>query len=221
LYDSNDGAETDDEFAEDNASVTATTDSLFSWLVGVALGRFDHRLATGERAIPPEPEPFDPLPSRSPDMWPEDGQRPDVPPDIMVDDAGHPEDIVAHVGRAAAKTGCSEREDLRQWLAREFFPLHIKMYSKSRRKAPIYWQLATPSASYSVWIYIHAFTRDTMYRVQNDYVVPKLAHEERKLESLGTEFGVSPKAPERKELAAQEAIVDELLPDCLSRPNHR
>ncbi len=58
------------------------------------------------------------------------------------------------------------------------------MYSKSRRKAPIYWQLATPSASYSVWLYIHAFSKDTLFRVQNDYVAPKLAHEERKLESL-------------------------------------
>ena len=54
-------------------------------------------------------------------------------------------------------------------LAKDLFPAHIRMYSKSRRKAPIYWQLATPSANYSVWLYIHAFGKDTLFRVQNDY----------------------------------------------------
>ena len=34
-------------------------DGLLSWAVGVAFGRFDWRLATGERAAPAEPEPFD------------------------------------------------------------------------------------------------------------------------------------------------------------------
>src|SRR3979409_2367123 len=100
--------------------------------------------------------------------------------------------------------GLSAREDVRQWLAREFFPLHIKMYSKSRRKAPIYWQLATPSASYSVWLYIHAFSKDTLFRVQNDYAAPKLAHEERRLESLTSELRDKATAPQRKVLAEQE-----------------
>ena len=101
-------------------------------------------------------------------------------------------------------------ENLRAWLAKEFFPLHIKKYSKSRRKAPIYWQLATPSASYSVWLYIHAFTKDTLFRVQNDYVAPKLAHEERRLESLTSELGDGGTAAQRKEIAAQETFVEEL-----------
>ena len=100
--------------------------------------------------------------------------------------------------------------NLRAWLAKEFFPLHIKMYSKSRRKAPIYWQLATPSASYSVWLYIHAFTKDTLFRVQNDYVAPKLAHEERRLETLKTELGDGGTTAQRKEMAAQETFVEEL-----------
>jgi len=100
--------------------------------------------------------------------------------------------------------------DMRAWLAREFFPLHIKMYSKSRRKAPIYWQLATPSASYSVWLYIHAFTKDTLFRVQNDYVEPKLAHESRLLKSLRDELGDGGTASQHKQMAAQEAFVEEL-----------
>lgn len=207
---SGDDASSDDgEDAEDEAAVGEGSDTLRSWLVGVAFGRFDPRLATGERPIPPEPEPFDPLPTRSPGMYPE-GEEPADRPDILVDDQGHPDDLAARALAVAERVKVDAPENLRAWLAKEFFPLHIKMYSKSRRKAPIYWQLATPSASYSVWLYIHAFSKDTLFRVQNDYVAPKLAHEERRLESLTAELRDGATAAQRKQLAAQEAFVEEL-----------
>lgn len=207
---SGDDASSDDgEDAEDEAAVGEGSDTLRSWLVGVAFGRFDPRLATGERPIPPEPEPFDPLPTRSPGMYPE-GEEPADRPDILVDDQGHPDDLAARALAVAERIKVDAPENLRAWLAKEFFPLHIKMYSKSRRKAPIYWQLATPSASYSVWLYIHAFSKDTLFRVQNDYVAPKLAHEERRLESLTAELRDGATATQRKQLAAQEAFVEEL-----------
>jgi hypothetical protein len=202
--------DSDEDDSDSSVEPTTTTLTTYSWLVGVAFGRFDPRLATRKRAIPPEPEPFDPLPVRSPGMWPESEQPDTVPPDIMVDDPGHDHDIRMLVADAAAKTGWPDPDDLGQWLAKEFFPLHIKMYSKSRRKAPIYWQLGTPSASYSVWLYIHAFTKDTLFRVQNDYVAPKLAHEQRKLEALQAASQERQGAAERKELAAQESFVEEL-----------
>jgi len=202
-------AASDDDEAEDDAPASPAADTLTSWLVGIAFGRFDPRLATGERAIPAEPEPFDPLPARSPGMWPE-GEEPAGLPDLLVDDEGHKRDLCAHVTRAAATTKCEVPDDLRRWLARELFPLHIKMYSKSRRKAPIYWQIATPSASYAVWLYIHRFDKDTLFRVQNDYVTPKLHMEERKLEDLRRELGESPRPAERKQLDAQQTFVEEL-----------
>ena len=207
---SEDDASSDDGVdADDEAAVGEGSDALRSWLVGVAFGRFDPRLATGERPIPPEPEPFDLLPTRSPGMYPE-GEEPTDRPDILVDDEGHPDDLTARALAVAERVKVDAPENLRAWLAREFFPLHIKMYSKSRRKAPIYWQLATPSASYSVWLYIHAFSKDTLFRVQNDYVAPKLAHEERRLDSLTAELRDGATAAQRKQLAAQEAFVEEL-----------
>ncbi len=202
----------EDEHGETNADdaiVGGFTDTLTSWLVGVSFARFDLRLATGERAIPPEPDPFDALPARSPGMYPE-GEEPADRPDILVDDEGHADDLAARAVAVTERVKVDAPENLRAWLAKEFFPLHIKMYSKSRRKAPIYWQLATPSASYSVWLYIHAFSKDTLFRVQNDYAAPKLAHEERRLESLTSELRDGATAAQRKTLAAQEAVVDEL-----------
>lgn len=198
----------------DEAEQTASADigaSLHSWVVGVAFGRFDLRLATGERQPPPEPEPFDPLPTSSPGMVPEaDAAQFPIRP-MLVDDLGHALDLTAQVSAVLDRVDSRPEnlDTLRRWLSRDFFPLHIKMYSKSRRKAPIYWQLATPSSSYSVWLYIHAFGRDTLYKVQ-EFAETKLRHEERKLESLRADFGSSPKAAERRSLAAQETFVEEL-----------
>jgi hypothetical protein len=214
--DADDTNETDEEADEsgdeDTESGADETGAFASWLVGVAFGRFDPRLATGERSIPPEPEPFDPLPSRSPGMYPE-GEEPADRPDILVDDEGHADDLAARAIDVAKRVKVDAPENLRAWLAEEFFTLHIRMYSKSRRKAPIYWQLATPSAGYSVWLYIHAVSKDTLFRVQNDYIGGergKLAHEERRLESLTSELRDGASAAQRKTVAAQEAVVDEL-----------
>ncbi|RQS53465.1 BREX-1 system adenine-specific DNA-methyltransferase PglX [Burkholderia sp. Bp8986] len=98
----------------------------------------------------------------------------------------------------------------RAYVRSEFMSAHAQMYSSSKRRAPVYWQLATPSASYSVWLYIHAFSKDSLFRVQNDYAVPKLAHEERRLESLASELSDRATAVQRKTLAAQESFVEEL-----------
>jgi hypothetical protein len=208
---SDDGVAEGDEADEsdDETVLSGGSDALASWLVGVAFGRFDPRLATGERAVPTEPEPFDPLPARSPGMYPE-GEEPADRPDILIDDEGHADDLAVRAVAIAERVKVEAHENLRAWLAKEFFPLHIKMYSKSRRKAPIYWQLATPSAGYSVWLYLHAFSKDTLFRVQNDYVAPKLAHEERRLALLSSELRSGATAAQRKQLATQEALVNEL-----------
>jgi hypothetical protein len=130
---------------------------------------------------------------------------------MLVDDPGHSLDLTSQTGPILERVGFPPEnpETLRRWLARDFFPLHIKMYSKSRRKAPIYWQLATPSATYSIWLYIHAFTSDTLYKAQ-ETAETKLRHEEKRLDGLHADFGPNPKTADRKTLAAQETFVEEL-----------
>ena len=230
-------AETEEEAAaEAGADRTALAAELVAWAAGVAFGRFDVRLATGARALPAEPEPFDPLPVCSPAMLTgEDGLPLARPPagypllfpegGILVDDPGHPRDLTAAV-RAVFETVFGLRadavwqeaaalldprgHDLRSWLASGFFEHHLKRHSKSRRKAPILWQLGVPSGRYSVWCYAHRLTRDSLFAVQNDIVAPKLAHEERRHSSLVTQAGPTPSAHDRVDIATQEAVVDEL-----------
>jgi hypothetical protein len=208
----NSGGDDDDEGSDERLGRTSELQALLSWSVGVAFARFDIRLATGERAVPPEPDPFDPLPAKSPGMLP-DGDAPFMPTSgVFVDDPGHADDLAARVTAVYERVGEAPPvpDELRRTLAKDFFPAHIRMYSKSRRKAPIYWQLATPSASYSVWLYIHALGKDTLFRVQNDYVAPKLAHERRELEGLLAEAGPSPTTAQSRAIEAQATFVEEL-----------
>jgi len=202
----------DEEVPEEEAGAAIEPLGMISWSVGVAFGRFDIGLATGERPIPAEPDPFDPLPAKSPGMLP-DGNAPFMPTSgVFVDDPGHEDDLAARVTAVYERVGETPPvpDALRKTLAKDFFPAHIRMYSKSRRKAPICWQLATPSASYSVWLYIHAFGKDTLFRVQNDYVAPKLTHERRELEGLLAEAGPSPTIAQNRDIEAQSNFVEEL-----------
>jgi hypothetical protein len=225
-----------DDVAEMNDDAKGLVADLVSWAAGVAFGRFDVRLATGARALPAEPAPFDPLPACSPAMLTgEDGLPLESAPfgypvafhgdGILVDDPGDSRDLTAAVravfdvvfgARAdaiweeVAALLAPKNQSLRQWLASGFFEHHLKRHSKSRRKAPIVWQLGVPSGRYSVWLYAHRLTGDRLFQVQNDVVAPKLVHEERRLTNLIQNSGGSSSSKERKEIAAQETFVEEL-----------
>ena len=197
--------EADSEDDEDSTAADAAilAAEMMSWAVGVAYGRFDVRLATGEQALPPEPDPFAPLPVCPAGMLLRAHGLPaapeDVPVDyprhlswsgILVDDEGHPEGIVSRT-RQALEVIWQERasdieheacallgvKSLRDYFARpgHFFANHLKHYSKSRRHAPIYWPLQTPSGSYTLWLYYHRLNDQTLYTCVNDCVEePKL-----------------------------------------------
>lgn len=144
---------------------------------------------------------------------------------ILVDDPGHPDDVITRIRRVydviwkektleifveTIEILDSGKDDLRPWFRANFFAEHITRYTKSRRKAPIYWCLSTPSRSYAVWLYYHRFSKDTLYKVLHDYVSPKIQLEERKLAEMRVEIGDSPTTVQRRQLANQEKFVAEL-----------
>ena len=162
--------EGDDE--EDEVIVEPVNDiaALLSWSVGVAFSRFDWRLATGERLPHSEPDPFDPLPSKSFGMLP-DGAIPfHVNAGVLVDDPGHAHDLVRVVEEVLVRVKVNVPDDVRRWLQRDLFALHLRSYSKSRRKAPIYWPLSTPSGNYTLWIYYPSLNNQTLFTAVNDFL---------------------------------------------------
>ena len=116
---------------------------------------------------------------------------------ILVDDPGHEDDILRRVrevldllwderadeieGEACGLLGV---KDLRTYFRnpRQFFDHHIKRYSKSRRKAPIYWLLQSPKRNYGLWLYYHRLDPDILFKALKNYVEPKVRLEENRLE---------------------------------------
>ena len=220
--------------------------SLLSWSVGVAFGRFDIRLTTGERHASPEPEPFDPLPVCSPGMLTsEHGLPPEAAPagyaiqfpsdGILVVDAAAPRDLVAAARQVfdrifddpaarweeAAEILGERDRTLRRWFASDFFGLHLKQYSKSRRKAPIYWPLSTASGSYTVWVYYHRLTADSLFQVVVEHLDPKIRKvQEERLQADGRLGGAEGReaaklAKQAGELAELEQELEEMKAELL------
>lgn len=228
----------DDDVGDDAEPVGADPSvlaaGLVSWAVGVGVGRFDVRLATGGREWPTEPDPFDPLPVCSPAMLTgEDGLPVNGTPlgypvsvsPVLVDDRGHELDIIGSVRAVfdvvfgadadswwadAGEALGARHGEISSWLQKGFFDHHLRSHSKSRRKAPILWPIGTASGSYAVWLYAHRVTADSLFQVLNDFVDPKLRAEQRHLTELTREAGPNPSAGQREALDAQETLVGEL-----------
>ena len=219
------------------------TTSLQSYLLGSLFGRWDIRYATGEKQPLELPDPFAPLPACSPGMLQgEDGlpllEAPSGYPlkidddGILVDDEFHPEDIITRLREVLTllwgekadsieQEACeilgvkSLREYFRKTSAGGFWDSHVKRYSKSRRKAPIFWLLQSWKKNYALWIYYHRLTPDTLFRALERYVKPKIQMEENRLAEIQSELknaGTGGAAVKRLEKAVekQELFVGEL-----------
>ncbi|MGQ1787985.1 BREX-1 system adenine-specific DNA-methyltransferase PglX [Saccharicrinis sp. GN24d3] len=57
-------------------------------------------------------------------------------------------------------------KDIRKYFLKDFYTDHIKRY----KKRPIYWQFSSPSNSFSVLIYMHRYTPDTLHNILNGYL---------------------------------------------------
>lgn len=152
-----------------------------------------------------------------------------IPPDgILVDDPAHPSDIVRRV-REVLELLWGERAEsveteaceiigvksLREYFRdpRRFFAHHIKRYSKSRRKAPIYWLLQSERRNYGIWLYYHRITPMTLYIAGRDYADGKIALERGRLDDLRAGLdalsGTARRNRER-EIERQEKLVAEV-----------
>ena len=187
-------------------------ESVISYLVGLVFGRWDIRYATREKTSPELPDPFAPMPACPPGMLQNTQCLPaspkDVPedyplriswPGVLVDDEGHPEDVEQRVREALHviwqdKAEAIEQEacqnlrviSLRDYFRKQsgFFADHLNRYSISRRKAPIYWPLSTPSCCYTLWLYYHRISDQTLFTCVNDFLDPKLKQVSEEVSSL-------------------------------------
>jgi len=216
---------------------------LLSYTVGCVYGRWDICFAISERPMPTLPDPFAPLPACSPGMLTGNDGLPldEVPPEypliinwegILVDDPDHPDDIVRRVrdvlgviwkdnAEAIEQEACHLLgvKELRDYFRRPgndgFWMDHVRRYSKSRRKAPIYWLLQSSKRNYALWLYYHRLDKDILFKALTNYVEPKLRLEESRLAQLRAQLtGVGSAGREVKQLERQierqEGLMAEL-----------
>lgn len=245
-------AEDDDWDAADVLDTEALVHDLISYAVGVCFGRYDIRYATGERDLPEIPGPFDPLPVCSPGMLTgDDGLPLETPPDgypvsfpetgILVENdrpgalserirtvLEHiygPEDAARVEHEAMDVLG----EDTLEGYLRNpnrFFDDHKSAYSKSRRRAPIYWPLQVPSRQYTLWLYYPRLTSETLYTCLNDHLAPLLNDDvEPRLQELRRraqegDTSVRDELDDLETLAGELAALQDALLEVAELPYH-
>lgn len=215
---------------------TRTAKDLVSYVVGAAFGRWDMRIGIEPDLAPSFPNLFDPVPLCSPGMLVDDAEMPakggpahyptEPPSDrILLDEPGHRWDIEDIVQRAAAALfdGADAvlaeaveiigRRNLREYLRRLFFKDHVRRYTKSRRKAPIYWHLSVPSLSWGVWVYAPKLSRETLFAIERE-AARRYASGQELIRALKAERAAGGRGRTLrqvdKQLEDEEGLIDEL-----------
>ena len=192
---------------------------ILSECVGIAFQRWSKESGSDDLRAP-----FAPLPNIAPAAL--QGFADDCssgrnkPVDVLVSDEGSQFDLctrikneIASIKTAALLEECVNSlggKDLVNYFTSPnlFFSDHLSRYSKSRRQAPIYWPLQTPSGSYTLWVYYHRLNEQTLYACVNDFVQPKLEKTEQALNALRGKSSRS--TQEEKELEKLSDLASEL-----------
>ena len=140
----------------------------------------------------------------------------------ILDDEWFEDDIVSRFC-AFLKASFSEKEfqknlafveeclgkDIRKYFVKDFYNDHIKRY----KKRPIYWLFSSPKGSFSVLIYLHRYTPDTLNKILNSYLrefIEKLNLQRKQLEHIEVNGTPSEQSKARKEIDK----IDIKLADC-------
>lgn len=93
----------------------------------------------------------------------------------------------------------------------KFFNAHLKDYSRNKRISPIYWHMGVPSGKFNIWIYYPKLNNDSLYKIVNDLVEPKIKDVTQEVEVLEMSNDSKGFNDQKAFLAELEDFKDELL----------
>lgn len=208
-------------------------------LVGMAFGRWNTAYAKGEQTIPEFGDVFDALPFM-PVVSQGEAACPaqlDVPTDgILTNNSDSSLCLASHVREVMHYLWADRADDmeyelcqligcksLQAYLASPtgFFDYHFKRYTKSRRKAPIYWLLASEDGTMDYWVYYPKLSKNTLPQL-----IIRLREQQEQLRTrLNAALAAHDRTQESQIRAEQEQVED--MVDELNRilaagyvPNH-
>jgi hypothetical protein len=231
------GFDPDEETIVESPSLQMIAASTVMYAVGVVVGRWDARKCI--EAANFQFDPFSPLLACPPGMLKGvDGLPATKVPEgypirieddgILVDDEDHQDDIVRRVrdvleaiwrnGAEAIEKECCEGlsvRDLRNYFRKPgndgLWEEHVSRYSKSRRKAPIYWLLQSAKKNYGIWLYYHRYDKDLLFKALVNYVEPKIRLETSRLDTLRNQKASSDESGTAKRIAKEAERQEDFL----------
>ncbi|WP_419206701.1 hypothetical protein [Photobacterium leiognathi] len=174
---------------------------LISWAVGVIFGRFNIEAYRNLSGVAWDVQPFEPLEDDSPGMLSENGSRYFNHNGMLTSNNQSTQSLQRLVDELLSSIGQNHSLDLDKWFDKEFFNLHLKKYSKSRRQAPLYLPLKSVAGSSTVWLYFNEINNQTLVSVVVDFVDPQL-------DELKSELANRMSQASRS--AKEESIIDQL-----------
>lgn len=130
---------------------------ILSWLVGVSFGRFSKSKA--EKVNNGAINPFEI------DLTAQLGQRKLVP--LLTED-----ELLENIAVHLTEQRLDISIDVDKFINKDFFDLHLKKYTDSRRQAPVYWQLSSYNNNFSFWLYFHSLNSQSLVMCINDKIEP-------------------------------------------------
>ncbi|WP_227011999.1 BREX-1 system adenine-specific DNA-methyltransferase PglX [Duganella sp. FT27W] len=194
---SDDDSDTPESAEVIDESPRSIADGFISYLVGCSFGRWDIRIATSDWKQGGNIDPFAPISCRPPGFLRNgaatysNNELEDIYPisvfasGVVAEDGAGSDDLVKNLEKTLRYIFNSDLDSKEQDLLSKlqfpsvrdyikkptgFFSDHLRRYSKSRRKAPIYWPLSTASGSYTLWVYYPSLNNQTLFTAVNDFL---------------------------------------------------
>jgi hypothetical protein len=101
-------------------------------------------------------------------------------------------------------------KDLRKYFLNDFYKDHLQTY----KKRPIYWLVQSPRKGFSVLLYLHRYTRDTMNLVLNRYLRDYQVKLRNRLAHLTQVQATAPTAREKTEARKETDKLTKTLHEC-------
>lgn len=211
-----------DEDEEDSAD-GSLGQATFSYLFGLVFGRWSESQfgQSPEEGLPGDP--FCEIPSSPP------GFAGAVPRLYAVMDESIHDDLVSLVRSRLARLLEAESEakllellnveSLRDYLENPtgFFADHLSVYSKSRRKAPIYWPLSTRSGDFVIWVYYPKLDADSLPRLITEVLDPRLRRLNEELAALAADGKASARKAKLEALRVELAEMRQDFQDLIAK----
>jgi hypothetical protein len=199
---------------------------IISNIIGISFGRWDIRSIINPECTTDLFDPFEPLPSTpivSLESIPFDYPIQIPTNGILVGNHSDSHsllkainDVICKIWPASSDKITNELieigkiDSLEQFISNPngFFDFHYKRYTKSRREAPIYWPISTSSGRYTVWLYYPKMNDQTLFKVVNDFILPKQQEVAEQIKKLENNPNLDNKG--KKELLDNQNLFHEL-----------